>query len=228
MDINVLINNLSIQDDQNQEILNIRTILNKLSNLKFNDQFNISNNGVEYPLGNDSKVLSKIYEIVIIDQLKKELIETGYDFIENEIQNKYPDFIIISKIQKDKYYAIDIKSTYIKNRNKINGFTLGTFNGYFKKRDQTKDIVKTYDSFIKHFCVCIIYRRDDNKIPVSNIIIREKWELASNIPGSGNTCNIGSIKTLDHILSNKTYFSDEKQFDQFWFNYCKQTKQIKN
>lgn len=221
MDINNEKNNLTIQDDQYNEILDIRAILDKLSNIKFDDFFNILNNGVEYPLGNDSKILSKIYEIIIINNLKKEMIEKGFDFIENEVQNKYPDFIITSKIEKDRYYAVDIKSSYIKNRNRINGFTLGTFNGYFRKRTQTKDIVKPYDSFKKHFCVCVLYKRDNNKVPVSNIIVREKWELASHTAGSGNTCNIGSIKSLDDVLSNKTYFSDVKQFDDFWMNYCK-------
>jgi hypothetical protein len=201
------------------EIQEISDILNEISDTSIDDAFSISNNGINYKLGNDSKIISKIYEIIIIDKLKGLLDTKGYKYIENEIQNKYPDFIIISKIQEEKFYAVDIKSSYLKTEKKINGFTLGTYKGYFKNRDSLCSIVKPYNNFIKHFCICIIYLRTGIKIPVKHIIVKEKWEIARNVAGSGNTCNIGSIKLLSDLLGNKPYFNNEDEFNTFWLSY---------
>lgn len=213
---NMIIN----QEDIFKEADEIKNILNSISDINIDEEFTIINDGIKYKLGYDSKIISKIYEVIIIENLKKLLDDKGFEYIENEIQNKYPDFIIISKIHKDKYYAVDIKSTYLKKKTEINGFTLGTYKGYFKDRKSLKSIVKPYKNFIKHFCICIIYSRTDKKkIPVDYIIIREKWEIARNSSGSGNTCNIGSIKLLSDLLNNKPYFTSEDEFNSFWLNY---------
>ena len=208
------------EEDIIKEANEIKNILKNISDINIDEEFTIINDGIKYKLGYDSKIISKIYEVIIIENLKKLLDDKGFEYIENEIQNKYPDFIIISKIQKEKYYAIDIKSTYLKKKTEINGFTLGTYKGYFKDRKSLKSIVKPYKNFIKHFCICIIYSRTDKKkIPVDYIIIREKWEIARNSSGSGNTCNIGSIKLLSDLLNNKPYFTSEDEFNTFWLNY---------
>ena len=71
----------------------------------------------------------------------------------------------------------------------------------------------------KHYCICVIYDRIDSQIPVKHIIVREKWEIASNCSGFGNTCNIGSIKLLNDLLDSKTYFNNEDSFNKFWLSY---------
>jgi hypothetical protein len=206
-------------EQQLAECTEIRRILDEIGNTSIDDEFSITNNGTKYRLGNDSKIISKIYEVIIIDKLMSLLTAKGFTYIENEIQNKYPDFIIISKTIPDKFYAVDIKSSYMKKPTGINGFTLGTYKGYFKNRDALSSIVKPYNSFIKHFCICVIYSRADDKIPVNHIITREKWEIARNGTGSGNTCNIGSIKLISDLLENKPHFNSEAEFDAFWLSY---------
>ena len=206
-------------EDIVKEAGEIQNILNNITDINIDDEFTITNDGVKYKLGNDSKIISKIYEVIIIEKLKKLLDDNCFKYIENDIQNKYPDFIIISQIQEEKYYAVDIKSTYLKTSSEINGFTLGTYKGYLKDRESLKSIVKPYKNFTKHFCICVIYTRTDTKIPVNNIIIREKWEIARNGCGSGNTCNIGSIKLLSDLLDNNPYFSSEDEFNTFWLSY---------
>jgi hypothetical protein len=49
----------------------------------------------------------------------------------------------------------------------------------------------------------------------------EKWELASDRQGSGNTANIGSITAIDDILSSNGMFANlgEEWFDDYWINY---------
>lgn len=211
---------LSITDSNEVEINEIENILNDIVNtIKFDDSFCFTNSGISYKLGNDSKIISKIYECILVKEMIKILPTFGFEYIENSIQNKYPDFIIQSNTQKDKYYAIDIKSTYLKTPTTINGFTLGTYNGYFRNRNSLTSIVKCYDKFIKHYCLCVIYDRCLDKIPVKHVLLREKWQISSNIPGSGNTCNIGSIKLLHDLLQKKYYFQNEKEFNDYWLKY---------
>lgn len=206
-------------DNNKKEIDEIRDILNEIRDTSIDDEFSIHNNGIKYNVGNDSKIISKIYEIIIIDKLKGLLDAKGYTYIENDVQNKYPDFIVVSKIQDDKFYAVDIKSSYLKTETEINGFTLGTYKGYFKNRDSLCSIVKPYNSFIKHFCICVIYSRVGIKLPVKHIVVKEKWEIAKNGTGSGNTCNIGSIKLVSDLLGNKPHFKNEEDFNAFWLGY---------
>ncbi len=49
----------------------------------------------------------------------------------------------------------------------------------------------------------------------------EKWRLASDKQGSGNTANIGSITSIDDILTGNGIFArlGEKWFDEYWMNY---------
>jgi hypothetical protein len=49
----------------------------------------------------------------------------------------------------------------------------------------------------------------------------EKWQLASDRQGSGNTANIGSITAIEDILKGNGIFSKlgENWFDEYWMNY---------
>ena len=53
----------------------------------------------------------------------------------------------------------------------------------------------------------------------------EKWQIASDHQGSGNTANIGSITCIDDILKGNGIFAKlgEKWFDEYWMNYGKVT-----
>lgn len=49
----------------------------------------------------------------------------------------------------------------------------------------------------------------------------EKWKLASDRQGSGNTANIGSITWIEEILVGNGMFAKlgEEWFDEYWMNY---------
>ncbi len=51
--------------------------------------------------------------------------------------------------------------------------------------------------------------------------VAEKWEIASDSQGSGNTANIGSITYIPDILKGNGIFSKlgEDWFDEYWMNY---------
>lgn len=52
-----------------------------------------------------------------------------------------------------------------------------------------------------------------------------KWKIASDSRGSGNTANIGSIKSIKDLKAGKGVFSElgEEWFDEYWINYGEAT-----
>jgi hypothetical protein len=49
---------------------------------------------------------------------------------------------------------------------------------------------------------------------------QEKWKIASDKPGSGNTKNIGSISAVMYDFQNpKPIFKNEEEFIKYWRQY---------
>lgn len=51
--------------------------------------------------------------------------------------------------------------------------------------------------------------------------VHEKWRIASDRRGSGNTANIGSVTYIDDLLRGNGVFArlGEDWFDEYWMNY---------
>lgn len=152
-------------------------------------------------------------------------------------QNFYPD---ISFIDKDNHkFALDIKSTYRKNNKEVNGMTLGAFTGYFRDRKSTKNITFPYNEYAGHFVLGVIYSREELKIDERRIyqidelqnitsvvkdfvfFVQEKYKIALDRPGSGNTKNIGSVIKIDELTNGKGHFAElgEEIFNDYWMFY---------
>ncbi len=54
-----------------------------------------------------------------------------------------------------------------------------------------------------------------------DFFVAEKWKIASDRRGSGNTANIGSINDIKDLKEGKGVFSNlgEEWFDEYWINY---------
>lgn len=167
-------------------------------------------------VGHDSKLLSKVYENYVVELLKRFCKDNKVKFRENTIQNRYPDFVVYTKCGKP--IAIDIKTSYLKSTSLINGFTLGTYRGYFSNRGCSKNTMYPYSQFLNHLCICVIYSREKTKVKIRHIVVREKWRIASRCTGSGNTCNIGSIKKIRDILDGCSVFRNKMEFEKYWIN----------
>ncbi|MCL1827183.1 MAG: EcoRV family type II restriction endonuclease [Candidatus Cloacimonetes bacterium] len=197
-----------------------------------------------YSLSSDTKIISKILELNIFPRFLEFAEKIGYRIELASKQNYYPDLSFISKQNEEIKFAVDIKTTYADDKRPgyCNGFTLGSHGEYFSNRESRKNIQFPYDSYIAHLCLGIIYSRNtsDNynelkiytlkdlpNIPsvINNFIffVSEKWRIASDKGGSGNTANIGSIKKIEDIIKGNGVFAKagEDIFDDYWVNYGK-------
>lgn len=199
-----------------------------------------------YALSLDTKTLSKILEVQITPHLETFAAENGFEIVLAEHQNYYPDYSFVSREGSDLRFAVDLKTTYrlLDKPWLCNGFTLGSHGEYFIDRKSTKNVQFPYGSYASHYCLCIIYDRNDQPFVLVNepyqidrlssmssiisnleICVVEKWKIASDKPGSGNTKNIGSITRIQDIIEGKGVFSKlgESWFDDYWKNYKRLT-----
>ena len=190
-----------------------------------------------YTISIDTKVISKIIELLLFPLFIDLCQKYGYELQLSDHQNHYPDMTFIAK--DGTKFALDIKSTYrTKNKSRVNGFTLGAFTGYFRKRDECKNIKYPYSEYSAHYVLGVIYTRNPKVnerekhklIDLQSItsvirnfefIFQEKWKIASDKPGSGNTKNIGSEKKVNSLLEGNGTFAtySESVFDDYWRNF---------
>ena len=115
-----------------------------------------------YTISIDTKVISKIIELTLFPVLARFAEKHNYDLILSEHQNHYPDMTFVG--EAGNRIAVDVKSTYRVGDKRVNGFTLGSFTGYFRQRQSTKNIRFPYSSYSTHLVLGIMYSRSDNAI----------------------------------------------------------------
>jgi hypothetical protein len=199
-----------------------------------------------YTISSDTKIVSKILEIHLFPQILAFAQTNGYKVVLAEHQNYYPDISFVNSDDESVKFAVDFKTTYRnpKRPHLCNGFTLGSHGKYFVDRKSKKNIQYQYSSYSGHFCLGIIYDRadgatiDETRVhridelkSITSVVtnfeffVAEKWRIASDKGGSGNTANIGSIQNIDDIIHGRGMFSKlgESWFDDYWMNYGKIT-----
>jgi hypothetical protein len=116
--------------------------------------------------------------------------------------------------------------------------TLGAFTGYFRNRESSKNISYPYNSYKAHIVLGIIYDTvkgiDEKTIYSLNqlndivsviknftFFVQEKWKIAIDRPGSGNTKNIGSVNSIEDLINGNGTFANlgEEVFDDYWQFY---------
>lgn len=197
-----------------------------------------------YIISADTKIISKLLELHLFPHFLDFAKETGYRLELATHQNWYPDLTFVNQENPDIKFAVDLKTTYRDENHAgfCNGFTLGSHGEYFVNRSSTKNVQYPYGEYSGHFCLGIIYTRsemdkceetrmytidaiDDIPAVIRNFTFfaEEKWRIASDKPGSGNTANIGSIQKIEDILSGNGVFAKagEALFDDYWSNFGK-------
>ncbi len=190
-----------------------------------------------YTISSDTKVISKLIELMLFPFLNQFAQQNKCILHLAEHQNHYPDITFVAT--SGEKIALDLKSTYRINASRVSGFTLGAFTGYFRQRGSLKNISFPYREYSRHYVLGIIYTRSDladderqvyKLSELTNIqsvardfvfLLREKWQLATDKPGSGNTKNIGSVNRIDELVSGNGIFASAGKdiFDDYWMNY---------
>lgn len=196
----------------------------------------INKQGDIYQFGSDSKIVGRVFEVLVFEALHKTAEELGFVLRESTKQTVYPDFYFIRK--DGKRIAIDIKTTYRRGDGKF-GYTGGSFTSFL--RNNTKNIEGKYSDYIKHYILGILYTREekytkgiinfidiDKAVPAYrdiDVFVQEKFRICGDKKGSGNTDNIGTIKanTLEPFIYGAGPFTilGEEIYHEYWKHHPK-------
>lgn len=190
-----------------------------------------------YTISVDTKVISKIMELLLFPELSKFAEKYDLKMVLAEQQNFYPDISFVDGT--NNRFALDLKSTYRVDSNRVNGMTLGAFTGYFRDRTSTKNITFPYGSYSGHYVLGVIYSKMDGEVDerrkysldelesITSVVrdfeffAQEKYRIALDRPGSGNTKNIGSVTKTEQLVNGTGPFSElgADVFDEYWSYY---------
>jgi len=191
-----------------------------------------------YTITIDTKVVSKVIEILLIPEFERFAKENNLELVLPPQQNFYPDLSFVCR-ETGKKFAVDIKSTFKDSSDKIKSMTLGAFTGYFRNRNSTKNTTFPYQDYDSHLVLGVVYTQVDdssNEKEVYNLdeldkiksvignfqfFVQPKYKIASASPGSGNTKNIGAITNLEKLVNGQGIFSElgEEVYDDYWTFY---------
>lgn len=197
-----------------------------------------------FSLGSDSKLIGRIFELISYNILQEIAEENGFILQPAKQQTNYPDFTFMKNLTDTKKIAVDIKTTY--RAFKSNGepkkysFTLGSYRSFM--RNGTKNIEFPYNEYEKHYVIGFVYTRNEKategqmhyiqdirhlEVPYKDVevFVQEKYKIAGEKPGSGNTENIGSYKTnnMEYLINGEGPFSDlgVEVYEEYWAGYPK-------
>ena len=141
-----------------------------------------------YTISTDTKVVSKIIELMIFPVLAKFATDNGYGMDLATHQNHYPDITFVHG-KTGRKIALDLKSSYRTGPTRINELTLGAFTGYFRNRTSTKNITYPYSEYDAHYVLGIVYTKTD------------LFECERKFAEKGFTLNNNIRKALEDQLS---------------------------
>lgn len=192
-----------------------------------------------YPLGSDTKVISTLFEIVARQAVAAYAGSAGLQMIEPTKQNHYPDFTLMRNEKDPEKIALDVKTTYRKKGQSRFSYTLGSYTSYIHPETEKKNIAFPYSQYSEHWVIGFVYTRTEGKrdrtgriysfdtlqeIPIPfndvEVFMQEKWRIAGDRAGSGNTANIGSINgTIDDFTAGNGVFKSEAEYLEYWRGY---------
>lgn len=179
----------------------------------------------------ESRAISAIFEKLVVERIKA--VTTGYKCgFERGGGREYPDITLLDIPDFAGKIAIDVKTSRKGSSNRIGGFTLGTYLGYFRTPDRKVGTIRyPYSDYAQHWIVGLCYdyetfQRETGGITeeafrITNIdlIVQEKWRIASRQTGSGTTKHMRSVTNIERLKAGHGEFSSKREFLEYWRNY---------
>lgn len=179
----------------------------------------------------DARAISAIFEELVIARILP--VANQYDCVLEEGGGReYPDVTLRDIPGYDRKIAIDIKTSRKTSPDRIRGFTIGTYLGYFRTPDIKVGTIRyPYNDYGQHWIIGICYNFEEYAKEVDGVMtkkfritdidvaINEKWRVASRQTGSGTTRHMRSITKIEDLKAGRGEFSSREEFLNFWRNY---------
>ncbi len=134
---------------------------------------------------------------------------------------EYPEITAFGGKLGNRKIAIDVKTTRRLSSNRVSGFSIGSYAGYFLHPDCKLPGCKfPYGEFDEHWLVGFIYTwnpHDPQHMVLDiEVIVNEKWRIASKSTATGTTFAISSVRDIARLRQGKGEFNSATEFERFW------------
>jgi hypothetical protein len=191
------------------------------SDFKWNVCGVIDINGNIIPLPKDSKVITMIFEELGWLRIQKLVKDYECTCVRGG-SRQYPDVTLEGGKLGDKIIAVEFKSARKLGKNKCSRMSLGSFAGYFlEPYKKSPWCVKPYGVYSEHWVVGFLYSWNPDKDSLNmvsdvEVIVQEKWRIASKYTATGDTAHIGSVDDIERLKKGKGDFKSEEEFESYW------------
>jgi hypothetical protein len=178
-------------------------------------------NGDVLPLPRESSVIGKVLEVTLKAYLWKRLLTvTNLHVLDASSDRMYPDFSFSGSMIQPYIFALDVKCARMtKDAKKTqSSISIGTFDAeYFRyPEDKVANIMAPYSSYCAHLCLVALYRYEDGKPRDIELLVVEKWRVATKKKSSGTRCYIGAPRSIAALRAEQGSFESEEEFNSFW------------
>lgn len=195
---------------------NLKSDLEQLfSDFRWKIKGMINEDGNLYPIPPIPQVISGIFQEITKHKVKKFMKEKYRCEIVQGGPREYPEMTLTKGMFGNRKIAIDIKTVRRISENRISGFTIGSFAGYFLYPEKKMRGCKfPYREFDEHWIIGFIYTWDPNvdslyMVSEIEVIVQPKWKIASKSTGTGTTFAIGSIKDIEKLRKGEGVFNSK-------------------
>jgi len=168
------------------------------------------------------QVITGLFQQIAKQRLKPFLRQNYHCEIVQGGAREYPEITAFGGRLGEEKIAFDIKTTRRLSRNRVSGFSIGSYAGYFLHPQQKLPGCKfPYAEFKEHWLVGFVYTWNPNAdslhmVSDIEVIISEKWKIASKSTATGTTFAISSVRDLDALRKGEGDFDSSDEFENFW------------
>lgn len=179
----------------------------------------------------DSRAISAIFEQLVVERIKP-IAQKYRCVLEEGGGREYPDITLRDIPGFEGKIAIDVKTSRKKSANTIGGFTIGTYLGYFRTPDKKVGTIRyPYGDYVQHWIIGLCYEfetyeeevgdlvEEKFRITEIDVIVQEKWRIASRRTGSGTTKHMRSITNIEDLKAGCGEFRSQEEFLEYWRHY---------
>ena len=179
----------------------------------------------------DSRAISAIFEQLVVERIKP-IAQKYRCVLEEGGGREYPDITLRDIPGFRGKIAIDVKTSRKKSANTIGGFTIGTYLGYFRTPDRKVGTIRyPYGDYAQHWIIGLCYEfetyeekigdlvEEKFRITDVDVVVQEKWRIASRQTGSGTTKHMRSITNIEGLKAGRGEFRSQEEFLEYWRHY---------
>jgi len=182
----------------------------------------IDTEGNIYPIPTIPQVITGIFEALTVPKIK-ELMKHKYKCtVEEGNPREYPQITVYGGDVGEGKIAIDIKTTRRTRKGRVSRFSLGSHASYFRKPNEKKAGCRyPYGDYREHWIIGFIYtwspeQPSEKMVADVEVVVEEKWKIASRQTATGDTAAIGSVKEIERLRAGIGEFNSNKDFEEYW------------